>query len=104
MRCAEQGGLPVSYTQLFQGQLVQLVLLGGKLLLLLGKDKVLLFQIFAVAVFRFFLQLQPMLFEIAKRHGLDLEEEAEYGNRKYLEKQDFILAKPKEPVSYTHLI
>ena len=33
-----------------------------------------------------------MLFEIAKRHGLELEEEAEYGNRKYLEKQDFILA------------
>ena len=37
-----------------------------------------------------------MLFEIAKRHGLELEEEAEYGNRKYLEKQDFILAKQKE--------
>ena len=29
---------------------------------------------------------RKMLFEIAKRHGLDLEEEAEYGNRKYLEK------------------
>ena len=27
---------------------------------------------------------RKMLFEIAKRHGLDLEEEAEYGNRKYL--------------------
>ena len=39
---------------------------------------------------------RKMLFEIAKRHGLDLEEEAEYGNRKYLEKQDFILAKQKE--------
>ena len=26
---------------------------------------------------------RKMLFEIAKRHGLDLEEEAEYGNRKY---------------------
>ena len=37
-----------------------------------------------------------MLFEIAKRHGLGLEEEAEYGNRKYLEKQDFILVKQKE--------
>ena len=37
-----------------------------------------------------------MLFEIAKRHGLDLEEEAEYGNRKYLEKQAFILPKQKE--------
>ena len=37
-----------------------------------------------------------MLIEIAKRYGPDLEEEAEYGNRKYLEKQDFILAKQKE--------
>ena len=33
---------------------------------------------------------RKMLFEIAKRHGLELEEEAEYGNRKYLEKQDFM--------------
>ena len=40
-----------------------------------------------------------MLFEIAKRHGLDLEEEAEYGSRKYLEKQDFILAKQKEQLT-----
>ena len=40
-----------------------------------------------------------MLFEVAKRHGLDLEEEAEYGNRKYLEKQDFILAKQKEQLT-----
>ena len=39
---------------------------------------------------------RKMLFEIAKRHGLDLEEEAEYGNRQYLEKQDYILAKQKE--------
>ena len=39
---------------------------------------------------------RKMLFEIAKRYGPDLEEEAEYGNRKYLEKQDFILAKQKE--------
>ena len=39
------------------------------------------------------------LFEIAKRHGLELEEEAEYGNRKYLEKQDFILAKQKEQLT-----
>ena len=39
------------------------------------------------------------LFEIAKRHGLELEEEAEYGNRKYLEKQDFILAKQKEQLA-----
>ena len=42
---------------------------------------------------------RKMLFEIAKRHGLDLEEKAEYGNRKYLEKQDFILAKQKEQLA-----
>ena len=42
---------------------------------------------------------RKMLFEIAKRHGLGLEEEAEYGNRKYLEKQDFILAKQKEQLA-----
>ena len=42
---------------------------------------------------------RKMLFEIAKRHGLDLEEEAEYGNRQYLEKQDFILAKQKEQLA-----
>ena len=45
---------------------------------------------------------RKMLFEIAKRHGLDLEEEAEYGNRKYLEKQDFILAKQKEQLAAQH--
>ena len=42
---------------------------------------------------------RKMLFEIAKRHELDLEEEAEYGNRQYLEKQDYILAKQKEQLS-----
>ena len=42
---------------------------------------------------------RKMLFEIAKRHELDLEEEAEYGNRKYLEKQDFILSKQKEQLA-----
>jgi hypothetical protein len=42
---------------------------------------------------------RKMLFEIAKRHELDLEEEAEYGNRQYLEKQDFILAKQKEQLA-----
>ena len=42
---------------------------------------------------------RKMLLEIAKRHGLELEEEAEYGNRKYLEKQDFILAKQKEQLA-----
>lgn len=42
---------------------------------------------------------RKMLFDIAQRHGLELEEEAEYGSRKYLEKQDFILAKQKELLS-----
>ena len=42
---------------------------------------------------------RKMLFDIAQRHGLELEEEAEYGNRQYLEKQDFILAKQKEQLS-----
>ena len=37
-----------------------------------------------------------MLFDIAKKHGLHLEQEPEYGGRAYLEKQDFILAKQKE--------
>ena len=44
----------------FQGQFVQLALLGGKLLLLLGKDIVLLFEILPVAVFCFFLQFQTV--------------------------------------------
>ena len=42
---------------------------------------------------------RKMLFEIAKRHGLELKKEAEYGNRKYLEKQDFILAEQKEQLA-----
>lgn len=42
---------------------------------------------------------RKMLFEIAKLYGLELEEEAEYGNRKYLEKQDFILAKQKKQLA-----
>jgi len=36
---------------------------------------------------------------IHERHGLNLEEEAEYSSRKYLEKQDFILAKQKEQLA-----
>ncbi len=39
---------------------------------------------------------RTMLFDIAKNHGLHLEQEPEYGGRKYLEKQDFILAKQKK--------
>ena len=42
---------------------------------------------------------RKILFEIAKRHGLELEEEAEYGNRQYLEKQDYILARQKEQLA-----
>ena len=42
---------------------------------------------------------RKMLFEITKRHGLELEEEAEYGNRQYLEKQDYIFAKQKEQLA-----
>ena len=40
--------------------------------------------------------LLALLFDICRKHGLQLEEEPEYGGRKYLEKQDFILAKQKE--------
>lgn len=34
-----------------------------------------------------------LLFDICKKHGLHLEGQPEYGGRKYLEKQDYILAK-----------
>ena len=40
-----------------------------------------------------------LLFEICKKHGLELEEEPEYGGRAYLEKQDYILAKQKEQLA-----
>lgn len=40
-----------------------------------------------------------LLFDICKSHGVHLEEEPEYGGRKYLEKQDFILAKQKEQLA-----
>lgn len=36
---------------------------------------------------------RTLLFDIVKRHGLELEEEPEYGGRVYLEKQDYIMAK-----------
>ena len=51
-----------------EGQFVQLALLGGKLCFLLGKDEVLLFQIFAVAVLCFFLQIQPVPFCNLEQH------------------------------------
>lgn len=37
-----------------------------------------------------------LLFDIAEKHGLRLEREPEYGGRKYLEKQDFILMQQKK--------
>ena len=40
-----------------------------------------------------------LLFDVAKKHGLQLEEEPEYGGRAYLEKQDYILFKQKEQLS-----
>lgn len=42
---------------------------------------------------------RAMLFDICKKHGLQLEEEPEYGGRAYLEKQDYILMKQKEQLS-----
>lgn len=39
---------------------------------------------------------RALLFDICKNYGLHLDEEAEYGGRAYLEKQDFILLKQKE--------
>ena len=42
---------------------------------------------------------RTMLFEIARRHGLELDEVPEYGGRAYLEKQDYIMAKQKEQLA-----
>ena len=42
---------------------------------------------------------RTMLFEIAKRHGLELDEVPEYGGRAYLEKQDYILKKQNERIA-----
>ena len=39
---------------------------------------------------------RTILFDIAKRHGLQLDQEPSYGGREYLEKQDYILMKQKE--------
>ena len=38
-------------------------------------------------------------FDIAKRHGLHLDQEPSYGGREYLEKQDYILMKQKEQLA-----
>ena len=42
---------------------------------------------------------RTMLSDIAKRHGLHLEQEPEYGGRAYLEKQDYILMKQKQKLA-----
>ena len=42
---------------------------------------------------------RTMLFEIAKRHGLELDEMPEYGGQAYLEKQDYILKKQNERIA-----
>lgn len=42
---------------------------------------------------------RTMLFEIAKCHGLELDEVPEYGGRAYLEKQDYILKKQNERIA-----
>ncbi len=42
---------------------------------------------------------RTLLFDIAKRHGLHLEQEPSYGGRDYLEKQDYILMKQKEQMA-----
>ena len=42
---------------------------------------------------------RAMLFDICERHGLHLDHEPEYGGRKYLEKQDYILMKQKEKIA-----
>ena len=39
---------------------------------------------------------RTILFDIAMRHGLQLDQEPSYGGREYLEKQDYILMKQKE--------
>ena len=42
---------------------------------------------------------RALLFRIAERHGLHLNQEPEYGGRAYLEKQDYILMKQKEKLA-----
>ena len=42
---------------------------------------------------------RTLLFDIARRHGLQLDQEPSYGGRDYLEKQDYILMKQKEQLA-----
>ena len=46
---------------------------------------------------------RAILFDICERHGLHLDHEPEYGGRKYLEKQDYILMKQKEKIAVQDL-
>ena len=41
-------------------------------------------------------ECRKILFEICKQHGLELEEEPEYGGREHMEKQDFIRMQQKK--------
>lgn len=41
---------------------------------------------------------RTMLMDIAKSHGLDMQEEPVYGGREYLEKQDYIMMHQKEKI------
>lgn len=50
-------------------------------------------------------ECRKLLFEISRKYGLNLETEAVYGGKKYLEKNDFILEKQKEQIyQYQHNI
>ena len=41
-------------------------------------------------------ECRELLFEICEKHGLHLDHEAEFGQKKHLEKNDFIIAKQEE--------
>lgn len=40
-----------------------------------------------------------LLFDICKKHGLELEKEPTYGGREYLEKQDYVQMKQKKDIA-----
>lgn len=42
---------------------------------------------------------REILFEVARKHGVQLDHEPEYGGRAYLEKQDYILMKQKQKIA-----
>ena len=39
-----------------------------------------------------------LLFDVCRQYGLDIEEVPEYGGKKYLEKQEFIIQAQKEKI------